>query len=314
MQANNPIFSAVLAAALAPASLPTLAQSVLPSVEEYRDVQAKGISVWQLTVENDSLLFNDKDGFYTSGVQLGQRSVLNTQSNSTSYGWRIGQELYTASDTKLLPSQLSPRDHPYAGWLFGGVYKEIADASGSSTRIGLDFGCLGPCAGGYWAQTHLHRLLHQPLPQGWSTQLGNEWGAVLSGEWSPVRWAPASYLDITPRFKGRFGNIFTDASFGLTLRAGALDRLPEQPASYAFFRAEAKAVAYTATIQGGYFANEHTGVDPKRGVGELELGYVWRGERFGANVSVIRRSDEIRQLTNAEGAQNFAKIQFFYAM
>ncbi|WP_394777814.1 lipid A-modifier LpxR family protein, partial [Undibacterium sp.] len=128
--------SMTLAAGLALGGLPALAQSVLPSVDEYRDVQAKGLSVWNLTVENDSLLFNDKDGFYTSGVQLGQHSVLNTQNNSTSYGWRIGQELYTASDTKLLPSQLSPRDHPYAGWLFGGVYKEIADASGSSARVG----------------------------------------------------------------------------------------------------------------------------------------------------------------------------------
>ncbi|HTD07223.1 lipid A deacylase LpxR family protein [Undibacterium sp.] len=308
------IHSKLIAASLVMACAPSFAQSAIPSWDEYQDVRAKGISVWQLNIENDSLLFNGRDGFYTSGVQLGQRNVWNTQSNSTTYGWRIGQELYTASDTKLLPWQLSPRDHPYAGWLFGGIYKESADASGRSIRLGLDVGCLGPCAAGDWSQTHLHRLLHQPLPQGWSTQLGNEWGAVLYGEWSPLRWAPAAFLDITPTVKGRFGNIFTDAAVGLTVRAGALNRLPEQPANYAFFRAEAKAVAYNATIQGGYFADEHTGVDPKKSVGELEAGYVWRGERLGVNVSIVRRSNEIRQLTNGEGAQNFAKILFFYAM
>lgn len=308
------IYRKLAAAGLASACLPSFAQSALPSWDEYRAVSAKGISVWQLDIENDSLLFDGRDGFYTSGVGLGQRNVLNTQDNSTGYGWRIGQELYTASDTKLLPSQLSPRDHPYAGWLFGGVYKESADSSGRSLRLGLNVGCLGPCAGGDWSQTHLHRLLHQPLPQGWSTQLGNEWGAVLYGEWSPVRWSPAAYLDITPVLRGRFGNIFTDAAAGLTIRAGALNRLPEQPANYAFFRAEAKEVAYNATIQGGYFANQDTGVDPKRSVGELEAGYVWRGERFGINASIVRRSNEIRQLTNGEGAQNFAKILFFYTM
>ncbi|MES2104214.1 MAG: lipid A deacylase LpxR family protein [Pseudomonadota bacterium] len=308
------VYSKLTAASLALACLPSFAQSAMPSWDEYQDVRAKGISVWQLNIENDSLLLNNKDGFYTSGVQLGQRSVLNTQDKSTSYGWRIGQELYTASDTKLLPSQLSPRDHPYAGWLFGGVYKETADASGRSIRLGLDLGCLGPCAAGDWSQTHLHRLLHQPLPQGWSTQLGNEWGAVLYGEWSPLRWAPAAALDLTPIVKGRFGNIFTDASLGLTARAGKLNALPEQAANYVFFKAEAKAVTYNATIQGGYFANEHTLVDPKRGVGEIELGYVWRGESYGINASIVRRSNEIRQLTNGEGAQNFAKILFFYAM
>ncbi|GGC99475.1 lipid A deacylase LpxR family protein [Undibacterium terreum] len=312
MQKNS--LSKLLAASFAFVSISSFAQSVLPSWQEYQDVRAKGISVWQLDIENDSLLFNDKDGFYTSGVRLGQRNVFNTQSTSTIYGWRIGQELYTASDTKLLPSQLSPRDHPYAGWLFGGIYKESADANGRSFRLGLDIGCLGPCAGGDWAQTHLHRLLHQPLPQGWSTQLGNEWGAVFSGEWSPLRWTPASYMDVTPVIKGRFGNIFTDAAAGVTVRAGVLNALPEQRANYAFARVEAKAVAYNATIQGGYFANEHTLVDPKRGVGELELGYVWRGEQFGVNVSIVRRSNEIRQLTNGEGAQNFAKILFSYAL
>ncbi|MES2070425.1 MAG: lipid A deacylase LpxR family protein [Pseudomonadota bacterium] len=307
-------FGKSLATGLLLACAQSYAQTALPSLDEYREVSAKGRSVWQLTIENDSLLFTGNDGFYTSGIQLGQRSVLNTQSGSTSYGWRIGQELYTASDTKLLPAQISPRDHPYAGWLFGGIYKESADLEGRSTQLGLDLGCMGPCAGGDWSQTHLHRLLQQPLPQGWSTQLRDEWGVVLSGAWSPLRWTPAAYLDVTPRLSGRFGNIFTDASVGVTLRAGALNPLPEQAANYAFVRAEAKAVAYNATIQGGYFADQHTGVDPKRSVGELEIGYVWRGERFGLHASVVRRSNEIRQLRSVEGAQNFAKIQFSYAM
>jgi hypothetical protein len=291
-----------------------LAQSALPALDEFHQVKEQGRQVWELTIENDSLLFQDKDGFYTSGVQLGQRFVRNVGEQSTTYGWRVGQELYTASDTKLLPSQLSPLDHPYAGWLFGGIYKETADAQGSSTHLGLDLGCMGPCAAGKWSQTKLHQLLRQPLPQGWDTQLRNEWALQLSGAWSPGRWAPTSSIDLTPRLQGRLGNVFTDAGVEATLRAGRLNPLPDQPASYAFLRAQAKAVGYNATIQGGYFANQHTTVDPKRGVGEIEGGYQWRGQNWGLYASVIRRSDEIRQLSNATGAQNFAKLQFSYAM
>ncbi|MFZ6658721.1 lipid A deacylase LpxR family protein [Undibacterium sp. TJN19] len=290
------------------------ATSDLPSWQEFQQVKAAGKTIWQVDIDNDSLLFRKEDGFYTSGNWLGQSFVQTGVLQSVTYGWRIGQDLYTASDIKLLPGQISSHDHPYAGWLYGGIFSEKTEANGKSLRLGLDAGCLGPCAGGEWTQTHLHRLLRQPLPQGWGTQLRNEWGVQLTAESSPGRLLPMANVDMTPRFKAHFGNIFTDASAEMQVRAGALNTFSEQAANYGFLRGEIKAVGYNATIQGGYFNKQVTTVTPKTWVGELELGYLWRNDAYGLSVSIIRRSNEIKELSNGSGAQNFARVQLFYAM
>lgn len=302
-------FTAVLFAAG-----PAMADSVLPSWQEFSQVKANGQAVWQLTIDNDSLLLKKDDGFYTSGNQIEQRWVQSSPLQALTYGWHLGQALYTASDIKLPPSGMAANDHPYAGWLYAGVFREQSEVTGKSSRIGLELGCLGPCAGGAWTQTNLHRILQQPLPQGWDSQLRNEWGAVLSAEISPGRLLPLSGVDLTPRFTARFGNIFTDAGVELNLRAGRLNALPEQAAHYGFVRTEIKAVAYNASLQGGYFNHQRTDVTPKTAVGELELGYLWRASQYGLSASVLRRSNEIRELSNGKGAQNFARVQFFYAM
>ncbi len=288
------------------------------SWSEWQDVHAKGSAFLQITIDNDSLLLTDKDRFYTSGNHLSQTFFLKTSNQEVSYTWQVGQDLYTASDIKLTPAQIPKNDHPYAGWLFGGIYREVANTEGQGSKLGLELGCLGFCAGGARTQNNLHRIIKQPLPQAWSTQVSNEPGFVLSGEWTPLRWTASSIVDISPRIKARFGNIFTDVGADMTLRVGALNALPQQPAHYAFLRGEAKEVAYNATLQGGYFNHQrdeqNTGITPKRSVGELELGYFWRTPAYGISASVLRRSNEIKELSNSIGAQSFARLQFFYAM
>ncbi|MFZ6767097.1 lipid A-modifier LpxR family protein [Undibacterium sp. Di26W] len=304
-------FSLLLAALLA---RPVLADAGMPSWDEFKQVRQTGKTVLQLDIDNDSLLLKKDDGFYTSGNRIGQTTTQADALQSLTYGWRFGQDLYTASDIKLLPRQIAKIDHPYAGWLYAGMFREKSEATGKSLKLGLDLGCLGPCAGGEWSQTHLHRLINQPLPQGWSTQVRNEWGMVLTGEFSPGRLLPFSGVDVAPRFKGHFGNIFTDAGAELLFRAGSLNTLPEQAANYGFLRTEVKAVAYNASIQGGYFNKQANAVSPKTMVGEVEIGYLWRNDQYGLSASIIRRSNEIRELSNGQGAQNFARLQFFYAM
>ncbi|MFZ6773630.1 lipid A-modifier LpxR family protein [Undibacterium sp. SXout7W] len=286
----------------------------LPSIQEYKQVNSVGKVAWQLDIDNDSLLMNKDDGFYTSGNRIGRSVVSASAMQSISYGWRIGQDLYTASDIKLQPSQLSRFDHPYAAWLYAGIFRDSTDVTGRSFSLGLDVGCLGPCAGGKWTQTNLHRLIQQPLPQGWDSQLRNEWGVIVSAEASPGRLLPLSGMDIAPKLKLHLGNIQTDVSAELLMRAGHLNTLPTHAASYAYLRTELKAVAYNATIQGGYFHQPTQPLHVKNGVGEVELGYLWKGDQYGVSASLIRRSNEIKELSNGVGAQNFARLQFIYVM
>ena len=285
-----------------------------PSLQQAQSVMERGRAIWMIELENDSFLLNKDDKFYTAGDHLQKTYVLQTDLHSEEYGWHIAQDLYTASDVKLLPSQLAPNDHPYAGWLYGGIFNNNADVTGKSWRWGIDLGCFGQCAGGARTQAQLHRLINQPLPQGWSTQYHNELGLVLSGEMSPGRLLPFPDVDITPKVHARFGNIFTDAGAELVVRYGNLNNLPYQPASYGFLRGDVKLVGYNATIEGAYFSNDTHTVTAKRTGGEVELGYLWQANKFGASASIFRRANEIKQMSNGVGNQNIVRLQFFYAM
>lgn len=281
--------------------------------DEYRMVIEEGKVSHIVDIDNDTLLLNRNDGFYSSGLRYTWSSTLRQSDQVTSFGWRVGQDLYTASDIKLPPQLVGPPNHPYAGWIYGGFFKEVHRADGSRSRFGIDIGCLGPCAGGEWTQTKFHKLLNQPLPQGWSRQVRNEPGVVLYAEISPIRWTPTNSFDITPGINARFGNIFTDVGAGMVMRAGQLNVLPGEPTFHAFLRADVHAVGYNATLEGGYFSknNPHT-VEPKRRVGEAEAGVVWRRSPYGINIGLVRRGNEIRDLPNSTGAQNFLRLQFSY--
>lgn len=290
------------------------AASIVDFVDEYTAVHANGTVTHLVDIDNDTLLLDRDDGFYTSGMRYTHLRSLRSNDRVTSFGWRIGQELYTASDIKLPPQFVGAPDHPYAGWLYGGIYREVRLADGTYTKMGVDIGCLGPCAGGEWTQTEFHKVINQPLPRGWSKQVRNEPGVVLHGEIAPVRWAPGPSFDIAPAFDARFGNIFTDAGASLLMRAGQLSLSPAAPAFHAYLQAEVRAVAYNATLQGGYFTknNPHT-VDPKRITGSAEAGIVLNRGAFGARLALVRRSNEIRDLPNSVGAQNYLHLQFSYS-
>lgn len=281
---------------------------------EYDNVRANGKVSHVVDIDNDTLLLNSEDGFYTSGLRYSHVTSLRSDSGVTSFGWRIGQELYTASDIKLPPEFVGPPNHPYAGWLYGGLFREVQRPDGSYSIAGIDIGCLGPCAGGEWTQTQFHKALNQPLPRGWSKQVRNEVGIVLHGEVAPVRWAPIASFDITPSVRARFGNIFTDAGASLLARVGQLNPMPLQSTIHGYMRAEARAVGYNATLQGGYFTknNPHT-VDPKRFTGSAEVGVVWNHGPFGATLAFVRRGNEIKSLPNSIGAQNYLHLQFSYS-
>lgn len=281
---------------------------------DYQKALGEGKTTHVVDIDNDTLLLDRNDGFYTSGMRYAQRHAVGDADKLTVFGWRVGQELYTPSDIKLPPEMIGPPDRPYAGWLYGGFFKETHRAGGARFRAGVDFGCLGPCAGGDWTQTQFHRVIDQPLPRGWSRQVKNELGVVLHAELAPVRWTLARSVDLTPSVNGRFGNIFTDAGAGVLLRAGRLNALPGQATFHAFLRADGRAVGYNATLQGGYFSNgdPHT-VKPERFVGEAQAGIAWTGESFGARLALVRRSNEIRALPSSAGAQNYVQLEFSYS-
>lgn len=300
-----------LLALLASASDQAPAQSTDNFWRDFQRARELGRVTTTIDLDNDTLLFKRDDKFYTSGLRLTRQfSLPATDSGRTSYGWRIGQDLYTASDIKLPPRLVSPSDHPYAGWLYAGLFRKITDPEGSYRRVGLDLGCLGPCAGGRSTQTALHRIISQPRPQGWSGQVRGEAGAVLYADVAPVRWHYGRKIDLTPSVQGRFGNIFSDVAASLVVRGGQLDPLPDLAVLQTHLRVQARAVGYNATLQGGYFSNHNPHVvAPRRLVGEVEVAVRWTGKHYTLSAALVRIGNEIAELPSSIGAQNLARLR-----
>ena len=285
----------------------TQAQPTLQTfVEEGRPIST-------LEVDNDSLLLGRDDGFYTSGLRYSQSYRLRTAEGWRFAGWRLGQQLYTPSDVRIPPARLNPLDRPYAGWLYGGFFYAVVDADGSELSFGLDIGCLGPCAGGRATQSFIHKVLDQPEPRGWSSQLGNEPGLVLRAGGRAPFWRFHPNADLRAGVSVRAGNIFTDLSAEATLRAGRLQMTADGAGVYGFARGAVRAVGYDATLQGGMLSDEDgRTVRPRRVTGEWELGIQWQDRSWAWRLSVVRRGNEIAGLAESLGRQDFLRLVVSY--
>ncbi len=264
-------------------------------------------------IDNDTLLLTGSDRFYTSGLRLSHSYRMRSDDGWESMGWRMGQQLYTASSIQRRPEQLAALDHPYAGWIYAGLFHRREASDGSEIAFGLDIGCLGPCAGGEWTQNSLHRLLHQPRSGAWNSQIGTEAGLVfLVGARGPY-WSLGDTMDLRPGVAARLGNIFTDLSAEATLRAGRLRGDSRSTSGYGFVRVAARAVGHDATLQGGWLSgSDARTVTPKRLTGEAEVGLQWQSAQWALRVSVVRRGNEIKGLSEADGRQDFLRLSIAF--
>lgn len=79
-----------------------------------REAQKNGTHTYAVKIDNDSLLLQYRDGFYSSGANITASHRLRSDNLLLINSWRIGQEIYTPSDIKLPPEQVRPPEHPYA--------------------------------------------------------------------------------------------------------------------------------------------------------------------------------------------------------
>lgn len=192
--------------------------------------------------END--LFANSDRGYTNGVRLGWLSpdgdppswverLADTLLPFAPEGQRrssyaVGQNMYTPNDIRQFPPDSA--DRPYAGWLYftGGI---IADDGKKLDHYLVTAGVVGPLSHAEQTQKFIHHVVDSPQPRGWDYQLKNEPGLVLTWDrrWRNIHTLRLAGLetDVSPDIGFNLGNIFTDASAGLTLRLGQ-----ELPADY----------------------------------------------------------------------------------
>jgi lipid A 3-O-deacylase len=288
--------------------------------------------------ENDSLYFNS-DKHYTQGVRisylapdLDPKSAWNdpfdlvsrvtpiflkegSARSSRRYALFLGQSLFTPKNLTLKPPD--PHDRPYGGWAYVGVSLLQECGQLLLENLELDLGVVGPVALGKQVQNNFHQLIGKEEAQGWSNQIQNEPGAVLTYErlWRlPLIRDGADGIDIIPQSGATIGNIFTYGDVGGLLRIGknlladygpvrirpALsgtdyfngDQLDGKFGFYFFAGAQGRVVGRNVFLDGNSF-RQSPNVPKKTLIADLQAGFsVFWGTALRVDFSVVRRTAE----------------------
>ncbi len=309
--------------------------AALPSAAFAEDRPDELQGVFSIAVENDSLS-SGADRNYTSGIKLAYVSPAEgvpdwlrgaggftryfSNSQPDFWGVAIGQSIFTPEDIAAVPA---PADqHPYAGWLYMQlmVGAEEDRTDGRAPRYldtyELEFGITGPSAMGEQAQRGIHESLGAPDPQGWDSQLEDEFAFAVSFDrrWRAVRAfidVPGGLeFDLTPSAGASLGTLRTEARVGLTARIGwridndygpprvrpslsGVEHFAGGPLSWSVFAGiQGRAVARNLFLDGNtwedsasvertpYVADFQTGFSVSAGDWRLAYTYVWRTEEF----------------------------------
>lgn len=304
--------------------------------EPQRPLDDRG--VLSLQIEND--LTQNTDRHYTNGLRLtyltpegGIPGSVNAAADVVPLfpsegrkraSFTLGQSMFTPSNTQLRDPPVT--DRPYAGWLYGGV-GIVSDTGKQLDTLELDLGIVGPQSYAEQAQKFWHHVIGARQPQGWSHQLKNEPGAVLTYErtWRAVAQAyPLGFAaDLSPHAGGALGNVLTQGAGGLMLRVGR--NLPQDygpprirpsvpgsdffiPTSafgwYLFAGAEERAVLHNIFLDGNTFAHSPS-VDRNTWVGDFQFGIA---VTFGEVRVALTEVNRTREFSGQQHPDAFAAL------
>jgi lipid A 3-O-deacylase len=285
--------------------------------------------------ENDSLYFNS-DKHYTQGLRI---SDLLSETLSPGGLWDdafkivgsvapvfqpggtrrtaifLGQSIFTPKNLAIRPPD--PHDRPYAGWLYAGASLLQETGSQMLENAELDLGIVGPGALGKQVQNDFHQFIGVPQAKGWSSQLQQEFGIVLSYErlWRlPLVGDNRLGVDIVPQLGASVGNIFTYGETGMLLRIGRglgadygpvrirpalsgtdyfdAERLDEGQGYYFFAGTQGRVVGRNIFLDGNSFRTSPS-VSKKNLVGDAQAGFsVLLSKSLRFDISVALRTEE----------------------
>lgn len=139
---------------------------------------------------------------------------------SRKYSLEFGQNIYTPKAHFNPPP---PTDEPYAGWLYFGA-NLLQDTGGRYLdHVGIQAGIVGPAALAEPVQNDFHALIGANRFHGWSHQIRDEPGLVLTYDrhWRvPVIGNGADGVDIVPEAGATIGNVYDYGEVSAIIRIG----------------------------------------------------------------------------------------------
>jgi lipid A 3-O-deacylase len=253
--------------------------ALLPSPS---DSTAKGIYLLRpersvaYTFANDAPFRTDY--YFTQGMsltvvlpafqRLPTRHLLLREGLGTSrYGIRVRYDGFTP--LRIQDPFIRLTDRPYASYIYATLFhSRNSPTDRARLTTGLQMGVIGPAVGAKGFQTAVHRWIDAPTPRGWDFQIRNDvvLGYEIGGEWELL--TAGRGLEIIGTGRAALSTLRTVAGAGAIVRAGLFDPYFSSLLGvtadgrdtghravqlYAEARAEAQAVGYDATMQGGLF-------------------------------------------------------------
>ncbi len=228
--------------------------------------------------ENDNYNFSREDRYYTNGFFIKYNKLGKVNENSTVkiiHRFETGQKIYNPHyNRRNVASVLATMDRPYAAWLYAGYGQTKINSKGNVLLFDINAGILGPAALGKQIQTGYHRIISLYKIYGWEYQLNNEPGINAGIRYYHLFFKNEDQnITIHVLTNAMLGNTFTNASAGVLIKAGQLEK--ETNTSYwggnlgisksektfpeeiiVFLEPVITYQAYNATVQGGLFIKD----------------------------------------------------------
>ncbi|MCK4873159.1 MAG: lipid A deacylase LpxR family protein [Phycisphaerales bacterium] len=142
----------------------------------------------------------------------------------TAVGYTLGHIMFTPEN--ITATQPIPDDHPYAGYLYAGVYWQRANDV-SLDHFQLDLGVVGPSSRADDMQDSIHFWREIDRPKGWDNQHGDQFTvqAYLRKKWRldllPTEADQQAFgIDLIPQAGVALGTVFRHIEGGAVLRIG----------------------------------------------------------------------------------------------
>ncbi len=226
---------------------------------------------FRLTEENEffNVTHRGIDRYYTQGMrfeftyQVSDRKFIErllipaSSSAINTYSVSLSQQIFTP---KLTDSYFFAGDMPYAGALYFSESLESLDTTAQfrlSTR--LDAGLIGPLSFGEQTQLLFHKIIHNDLAVGWSTQLRNDIYLNYSLKAEKSLTKPNSLFKVEGKGELNLGTVLISAVPGVNLSINNWLNRSKKFSWQVFFKPEARLVFFNALLQGGMLNQANAG-------------------------------------------------------
>jgi hypothetical protein len=282
-----------------------------------------------LQIDNDALLLQVKDGYYSSGLYL-KLAIADSGKGGHKriHSWEVGQQLYTPKSRAYVAANRI--DRPFAGYLYLKYAQRTLLRKEQQLDWSLAAGVLGPASGAQNFQNWYHNLMNYAIYPGWDKQIPNNFALDAGVQYTAaIRPRNNSIASLFPNAQLNLGTTFSNLRAGACFVLGKTEalgnsalfnnRISKQSGRYRhthelmfYYHPTLTWQWYNATIQGGLFNKGDARVitaNPNRMFPEHRLGFCYARNRSTLRIEVVHQAKEAITQTHE---QNFGVIGFAY--